>query len=216
MRQIVTAVSCLILLILAVPSYAGTMIQPAAASTNMGNFSGTYNPSFVINQSGLTAPYVSGVTNFDTYVPTTNTVNGGGGLNIWFSAQSVLTGNFEFDLGGSFNIESFALWTDPQAAADQGVNSFALFADDNASFSSPSLLGNYNALEGTGDANNFGQVFSFAPTVATHVRMQINSNYGSTFVTGITEAAFEVVVPEPGSLALLAMAPLALMRRRVI
>lgn len=215
MQRHVFALTALLVLSMAASSFAGNMLQPFAASSSMGSFSSTYSPTRAIDQSALASPYISGVTNFDTFVPNTKTSGGGGGNVTWYSQQNVLTGNFDFDLGGSFNIESFGLWTDPQNLG-QGINSFSLFADDNAGFSSPALLGAYNAANITAETNNFGQVFTFTPTLATHVRMQINSNHGSTFVTGMVETAFETVVPEPGSLALAAIASLGLLRRRVI
>ncbi len=99
-------------------------------------------------------------------------------------------------------IESFALWNDPQNAG-QGVNSFTLLAANDAAFTSPTVLGSYSAADGLGNAN-FAQVFSFMPTAASYVRVQIDSNHGSTFVTGISEAAFEVsAVPEPEAYALM-------------
>jgi hypothetical protein len=183
--------------------HAGTMLQPASATTAMGNFSSQYLPTFAINQSALSTSYVSGVTDFDAYTATAfTTLSGGGGFNIWYSAQGVLTGNFDFYLGGAFSIESFALWNDPQSAG-QGVNSFTLLAANDAAFTTTTLLGNYSAVEGLGNANS-AQVFSFAPTTASYVRVQINSNHGSTFVTGISEAAFEVsAVPEPETYAMM-------------
>lgn len=187
--------------------HAGTILQPVGASTNMGSYSSQYLPTFAINQSGLTTGYTSGVTDFDTYTATANTTlsSGGSSFMIWFSTANTTTGNFDFDLGGLSTIESFALWNDPQSAG-QGVNSFNLLADDNAGFSSPTLLGSFSAVEGLGNAN-LAQIFSFAPTSASHVRIEILSNHGSTFVTGISEAAFEVsgvsAVPVPAAAWLL-------------
>ena len=119
-----------------------------------------------------------------------------------------MTGNFDFALGGPFNITSFALWTDPQSG-NQGIQNFKLFADDNAAFSTPTLLGSYVALTGPGccaaEPANVGQIFTFAPTSAAFVRVVVESNFGSQNFTGISEAAFEIdapAVPEPSSLLL--------------
>lgn len=182
---------------------AGTILQPVGATTTMGSYSSQYLPTFAINQSALSPGYVSGVTDFDTYTASANTMlAGGGSFNTWYSSAGTLTGNFDFDLGGLTTIESFALWNDPQSAG-QGVNSFNLWADDNSAFSSPTLLGNYSAVEGLGNSN-YAQVFGFAPTSAAYVRIEILSNHGSTFVTGISEAAFEVsAVPVPAAVWLL-------------
>lgn len=185
-------------------AHAGTMLQPISATSGMGNYNAQYLPAFALDQSGLAATYTSGLTDFDTFTAATNTVSGGSSFNSWYSAQGVLTGNFDFFLGSVVTIESFALWNDPQTA-QQGVNSFKLWADDNAAFTSPTLLGNYNALALNSNAANFAQVFAFAPTAASYVRMEILSNYGSTFVTGFVEAAFEETVPTPATLALLGL-----------
>jgi hypothetical protein len=198
--------------LLASAAHAGTMLQPAAASTNMGWFN-TYEPFRTINQSGLAATYTSGVTDFATFASTTGTVNGGSSFTGWYSQANTTTGNFDFDLGGTFAIDGFALWNDPQASPNQGVNSFTLLADDNAAFSSPVNLGTFSAVDGIPNATNFGQQFSFAATSASHVRMVINSNHGSTLTTGFVEAAFSQV-PSPAGLALLGPAALLATRRR--
>lgn len=194
-------------------AHAGPIIQPVSATTTMGSFSSQYLPQFAIDQSGLASTYSSGVTDFDTFAATTGTVNGGSSFNTWYSSAGVLTGNFDFFLGSEMTIESFALWNDPQSAG-QAVNSFRLWADDNAAFSSPELLGNYAALGGLPNAVNFGQIFTFAPTSASYVRMEILSNHGSTFVTGFVEAAFEAVIPGPSALSLFAAVALVGRRRR--
>ncbi|MEQ1575944.1 MAG: PEP-CTERM sorting domain-containing protein [Vicinamibacterales bacterium] len=193
-------------------AHAGPILMASGASTSMGSYSG-YSPSAVIDQSGLEAGYVPGVTDFDTYVPATATLLGADTGNIWFSPSDVTTGSFDFALGGLFDITSFALWTDPQNAG-LGVKDFELYADDNAAFSSPTFLGTYLALAGPGtnvESLNVGQIFGFAPVLASNVRMQILSNYGG-FVIGISEAAFEMAdtqgpapapVPEPTSFLLL-------------
>jgi hypothetical protein len=204
--------------VLAVPvtSFGGTILQPTAATSSLGSFSTQYLPVYAIDQSALSATYVSGVTDFDAFVATTNTVNGGGGLNTWYSSSGVVTGNFDFSLGGPVTIESFALWSDPQITAFQGVKNFNLLADDNAAFSSPTALGSFVALPGLPNAANFGQVFAFSPTSASYVRMEILSNQGSLTITGITEAAFEqqTVVPAPPAVWLLGTAIAGLGGRR--
>lgn len=186
-----------ICLLWAQTAHAGAIHQPASASTNMGSF-GTFEPVYAHDQSGLTASYTSGVTDFDTFTASTATVGGGASFNTWFSSTST-TGNFDFDLGGTFTIESFVIWADPQGIG-QGVNSFNLVADDDPSFSSPTLLGTFAAADGPGNSNqatNFGQVFTFPPTSAAYVRMEILSNHGSTLTTGMVEAAFELGTPAP-------------------
>ena len=174
------------------------MLQPASASTNMGHF-GTYDPVYAIDESGLSATYVSGVTEFDTFVASTHTVSGGSSFTTWFS-QTSTTGNFDFDLGGSFSITAMAIWADPQGIG-QTVNEFTLLADDNPAFTSPTNLGTFSANDGSPNPTNFGQAFTFTPTVASYVRMVIISNHGSSLTTGFVEAAFGVGEGEEPCLA---------------
>ena len=49
------------------PAWAGVIIDPTAAQTNMGSYPGT-DPSHVIGQAGLSTGYTSGVTNYATYL----------------------------------------------------------------------------------------------------------------------------------------------------
>ncbi len=193
-------------LLLPLPAaFAGTLWQPVGVSTDMGSFA-TFEPIYAIDQSGLAVGYVSGVTDFDAFVGATATVNGGASFTTWFS-QTSITGNFDFDLGQTVTIESFALWADPQGIG-QTVKLFNLLADDNPQFSSPTLLGAFHAADGTDDdATNFGQVFGFTPTAAAYVRMQIVSNHGSGLTSGFVEAAFEVAaIPLPPALLMFAPA----------
>jgi hypothetical protein len=204
-----------LVLLISTPALAGTILQPSAASTSMGTVASPgYSPTHVIDQTGLTAPYISGVTNFDTYVPVTKTTAGGSGSNSWFSASGNITGNFDFDLGVPIGIESFALWPDPQPNAHQGPKNFSLIGSLDPTFTTQIPLGSYVATEINGDVNNAGQIFTFTPTVARYVRMNITSNYGSTLFTGMVEAAFEQSVPEPTTPTLLLTATAATLLRR--
>jgi hypothetical protein len=191
----------------------GTIIQPVSASTNMG-WVANYEPFRAIDQSGLAANYVSGVTDFTGFAPSTATVNGGAPLNSWYSQPGVFTGNFDFALGGSYSIDSFSLWNDPLTMG-QGINQFRLYGDDNAAFSSPALMATFNAPAGTPDPMNFGLWFLFSPYTVSHVRMEIVSNHGSTLNVGFVEAAFGTgIIPAPSGLALLLPGALWMHRRR--
>lgn len=184
----------------ALPSWAQAdlILQPASASTNMGTLSGS--PNGARDQSGLSVTYTSLLTDFDAYLAGNPTHNSGNDDNCWVG--NTATGNFDFDLGGSRVLLSFALWNYNAGGADDLVG-FNLLADDNAAFSSPVTLGSFVA-----DANFFGssiaipaQVFTFTATSASFVRLQITSNVNSPF-TAFGEGAFEVqAIPEASSLA---------------
>jgi hypothetical protein len=69
-----------------------------------------------------------------------------------------------------------------------------LLADDNAGFSNPVTLGSFAPDTNTGSFFSVvAEVFAFAPTSASHVRMQITSNNGNSN-TAFGEAAFEVLL----------------------
>jgi hypothetical protein len=188
---------CALVFLLSAPADAGFILQATGASTNMGSSNGT-SPTNAINQSGLSAGYTSGVTDFDTYIAA-NPTNDGLNTNRWIS-NSIAIGNFDFTLSGPVTIESFALWNN--GAATSSVRDFTLLAADNALFTNASTLGSFTAAQ-----TSTPQVFTFAATSATYVRMQITSNYGFG-LTIFREAAFEqqsVAVPEPSSFALMGL-----------
>jgi hypothetical protein len=157
----------------------------------------------VINQSGLSAGDTSLVRDFDAWIGANPTHESVAGSNFWLSSLSSPTGNFDFDLGGTFIVQALALWNlggnDPS-----NVVQFNLLAADNPSFSSPEPLGVFTASATGPNAAVPPQVFSFAPTDASFIRIQITGNNGSAETTGFGEAVFEAhqtAVPEPTSLA---------------
>jgi hypothetical protein len=160
----------------------------------------------VRNQSALFPGYTSLVTDFDAYLASNPVHEGTFASALWQSAAGHPTGNFDFDLGGTFTIQSLALWNLGGAAAS-AVNGFDLLASADPSFSSATLLGSFNA-NSTGVATAApAQVFTFTPTSAAFVRMVITSNHGGTNATSFGEAAFEVqssptAVPAPPTLLL--------------
>ena len=177
----------------------GLVIQPDSAASSVGHF-GTSPPSEARDQSGLSVGYINGVADFDTYLAM-NPTHDSTSDNFWFQS-GVTSGNFDLDLGGSFNIESMALWNDQHDAA---VNSFTLLADDNSSFSSPTNLGNLTANQAADISAVPAQRFDFASTSASHVRIQINSTHGFNGIS-IGEVAFNSsAVPEPSSFLFLGL-----------
>lgn len=195
-------------------SFAELAIQPASVTTDftpLANDNG--DPNNVRDQSGLSLGYISGVTDFTTYTSSGVTHNGSLG-NIFGSFETV-TGNFDFDLGGFFSIQSIALWNFGNNSPSNVVG-FTLFADDNNSFSSPVNLGSFTADPNLGPVTAVGaEVFAFADTIARFVRLEVTSNNGgANSIVG--EVAFEgqAAIPEASSfLGLSAVAAFLSLRR---
>ena len=187
-------------------TFAGVIIQPVAASTDMGTSVGT--PDNVINQSGLSVGYTSGMTDFDDYYFSTPGHNSDDNNAIWASGSPFLAGNFDFDLGGLVLIESMLIWNCDNQRAVYGFN---LLADDNPTFSSPTVLGSF-LVDNDGPGDRMApHPLPFAPTLASHVRMEIISNNGpDPLNVQMGEIAFEAV-PEPTVLALLGLGGLVLL-----
>jgi hypothetical protein len=206
------------------PSAAATIVAPigAEATTTFISSSGNdYSILNTIDQSGLSAGYVSGVTDFDSYLagnPThTSLANG----NEWFSKDyfgrrrvAVQTVTYAFSALTSIN--GIALWNEEfagigtaelwWAAADGVFTLFDTIMPADSAFDSP----NYSA-----------QVFSFDPIDMLFFRLVITGCPGPPWLAsnyrgcGIGEVAFSAelgpvdnnpVVPLPAAFPLLASA----------
>ncbi|BEU05078.1 hypothetical protein OAG1_38780 [Agarivorans sp. OAG1] len=188
---------------------AGVILSAVDVSTNMGTrFAGDINNT--IDQSGLNTTFVSGVTDFDTYNPSSQSVINTA-PNQWWGATDTL-GYTDFDLGAVYNLHRFALWN---ANFIFGVKDFRVLIDDNAAFSSALDLGSFTA--------NFdqatGQVFDLLDGIGRYVRIEHLSIHSNS--SNINEVAFDVSsfspvtsVPEPSTLAIFGLAFAGLMFRR--
>ncbi len=193
---IAATTACVMLL---VPSARATLIlDPTAVSTNMGTFSG--NIDNVINQSGQNPPYISGVTDFGAYTASA-TATPANASDLWTSGNAVTTGNVDFTLGGSYAIDSFAIWALLSTNADN-IGNFTLLASNDASFTSTTTLGNFTPTYSPGSPIP-ATIVNFTLTTASYVRMEITSNNGGPD-DGFNEAAFGFepasAAPEPSSL----------------
>jgi hypothetical protein len=198
-------------LVRSVPADAGQIRSPVSVFANtIGQAGGS--TSHLIDQSGLAIPFISGGTDYDTYIaldPTSAVVSQTTG---WAASTSRLPGYLEFDLGSELAISGFVLWNQ---SGKLSVNSFALSsATDSAFTSNVTSLGTFTA---TGVLT--AQTYDFpgdVTVIGEFVRMEIfSSNGGSPFNLG--EVAFDTeVIPEPLSLAGFCMGfgGLALVRRR--
>lgn len=199
------------------------MAAGGAQAAIVGAVGGTINaggPGFgtlaeTFNQAGLSAGYVSGVTDFDTYVPGTSHSVIFNGFE-WFSENPSNAANVTYDLGSVLNINKMALWNEEVAGI--GLMSL-LVSSDNVTFSSLAvgLMPTNNPLS----SDYFADVFTFAATSFRYIQLDMTGcpQEGGGFPScAIGEVAFNSVaaVPVPASLPLLigALGGLGLIRRR--
>jgi hypothetical protein len=191
---------------------ASVMLDPTAVSTNMGTFSGNINN--VINQAGQNPTYISGVTDFASYTATA-TATPGNASDLWTSANAATMGNVDFTLGGSFEIDSFAVWALVSTNGDN-IGNFTLLASNDASFTTTTTLGNFTPTYSPGSPIP-ATVVTFTPTTASFVRMEITSNNGGPDA-GLNEAAFGIEpssAPEPSSLLMAGIGIVTVLRYRL-
>jgi hypothetical protein len=190
------------------PAFAGTILSPIDSDGNTLGSVGGGSPANLINQSGLSQNFISGVTDFETYIslgPTSASVTASTG---WVSAAGSLGGYLQFDLGATYALSGFVLWNQNN---DLAVNGFTLIVASNAAFTSGvTNLGTFNAAEGLN-----AQTYTLTGE-GEFVRMQINSTHGPNQAI-LGEIAFDAtLIPEPCSLLVLGMgwAGIGFARRR--
>jgi hypothetical protein len=161
-----------------------------------------------IDQSGLSIPYVSGVTDFGTYVGAGPTHTGTPGT---FGATfSLPPQNFDFDLGAAYTVQHLAFWNYPFPNSG-GVRGLEVFTSNVANFSSSFPAGVFSpADDATGGNVNAVQVFDLIDSNARYVRLRVTA-VASPVGIGFSEVAFGATfIPEPASLATLCLGAAAL------
>ncbi len=148
--------------------------------------------------------------------------DGGGAGLAWHSdgVESPADVFITYDLGGVFDLNAVLVWNFNNAFSGgpetgRGFNQYDLLvSSDNVNFTQ--IVTDGNLLEASGTDAETAQVINVAGNAngVRYVRIEADSNFGTAGPwTGLSEVRFDVV-PEPGSLALLALGGLTLLRRR--
>jgi hypothetical protein len=186
---------------------AATIRSPVLVLQNTaGNESPGASIDSTIDQSGLTSNFVSGVTNFATYLagaPTHSWIYTDGAE--WFSLAGQTTGIVDYDLGGIFRISQMALWNEEFS----GIETLSVSTSNDPTFGTSTSVGTFNPVNTPFSANYGAEVFSLLTTDARYVRLDITGpqtpNLGTYLSMG--EVAFATddptVVPVPATLPLL-------------
>jgi hypothetical protein len=157
---------------------AQVMLSPAdVIGTDLGTFSSDVPLTNMINHSGVTTQFVSGVTLFDSYFENPGqTFATNNYLYNWqsdFSFDLPLRGYVDFDLGATYTINKMAIWNVSVS------NLLVRIADTPAGLPTGQVLGNFSL------PNHLNNPFSYEVNIldfgtnrqARYVRLQINSAY---------------------------------------
>jgi hypothetical protein len=204
----------------AIASFGALLPAHSAIVGAVGGVINSGGPGFgtlteTYNQAGLSANYVSGVTNFDTFVATTTHTIVFAGYE-WFSNSGTSAASVTYDLGAKLLIDKMALWNEESS----GIGLLDLLvSDDGISFTSllSGLLPTDNPL-----ADYKADVFGFAATAFQYIRLDMSGCpqpiVGSFPACAIGEVAFNKVstvpVPAGGLLLLAGLGGLGVLRRR--
>jgi hypothetical protein len=190
------------------PVAADNIFSPTAVTGNtMGNFDSSRHISFTIDQSGLSAGFTSGVTDFATYMagsPTHTFDSATPPNSAWFSASGTPTGNIEYDLGQMLNIRQLVLWADDFHAP----SAITVFTADNPAFTGATNVGSFAPSDPADTTPLPAQVFDLTDSFNRYVRIQVTATHSTAQLTGWGEAAFDAsvaAVPEPATLTVLGM-----------
>jgi hypothetical protein len=194
-----------------------TIVSAVAGTINSGGPGfGTLTETF--NQAGLSSNYVSGVTDFNTYIASgpTHTVSFGGFE--WFSSQGSSSASVTYDLGSVMSIDALALWNEESS----GIGTLDLFGStDGMSFFS---LASGLSPTDHGLAPYLADVFTFMATNLRFIRFDMSNcpqpNVGSFAACAIGEVAFRstdgnvIPLPAAGWLLLSGVGALSVARAR--
>jgi hypothetical protein len=207
MQKIFGATLALVLMAASGIANAATVTTGTVYYNSAGSL-GSYTPEGLYNQSGLSTGYISGVTDFDSYIASgvTHATSASPG-GTWLSNGVADIGYTEmrFDLGAAMQISKLVLWNG-SAGNDAALRSFYVMTSNDPDFGSGITLHLFENIFGN-EGPEPATVFDMTDSTARYVRLQFDSYYGNPCCLAIGEIAFDASsvapVPVPASLPLL-------------
>src|SRR5437867_6102140 len=209
--KLVTAAAGIALLLFQTTSGHASVITSPTGATASSTFSADYDIGNTIDESCLSISFVSGTTNFDTYLAG-NPIHSVVAINnVWFTALDVTQAIVTYDLGKPLTVDRLALWNEAFSGFGTGRISYSL---DGHTFLS---LISISPVDNPADQSYGAQVFGWEAAIsARFFRFDVSGcpqpNGDPSPICGIGEVAFSVLadtgtsaVPEPATLALLAL-----------
>lgn len=174
---------------------AGTIVSAVNATAisggpGIGDLADTYN------LFGLTIDYVSGVTDFDSYIASNPLHDFDYRGQEWFSNEGTTSAVVSYDLGKVQNIQGMALWNEDGA----GIGKLNLLGSTDGS-NWFSLLSNLRPTDNTYEAFYKADIYSWQSVALRYVKLDMSACPQSQpadkplIACGIGEVAFNAAAP---------------------
>lgn len=201
--KVLTSVA-LVVLASAVSANAGVILSPVAIVTNSAGEFAPGDAAHAIDQSGLSAGFTSGVTDFATYMASAPVHTF---LYVgfeWFSSPGVNTGYWILDLGATYSLLHVADWNDEFS----GLTSLRVSTCADAGCATPVGIGGGIPTNWPLSATSYpADVFDLSGASSRYVRIDMTGPQTDNLYNGLSigEIAFDVAapVPEPSTLLLI-------------
>jgi hypothetical protein len=193
---------------LAAPAAQASLVIAPVGVTGPGDSNSFTDWLRTIDQSGLTVPYVSGVTDFATFA-TLNPRHGGN--NAAIGASDTMPGNVDYDLGATYNVGQLLFWN--SRFGGTGVTGIEVSTSSTPDFAAPLNVGVFTVLSDGDNSSSGMQVFDLIDSSAQYVRVRVTSIAGG-FGFSFGEVAFVQAVPEPSSAMMIGAVVAAIVARR--